>query len=299
MVAQGQTGFLDPKVITSIQGMPLRAKTVVEGFLAGLHRSPFKGWSVEFAEHRQYMPGDDPKTIDWKVFARTERMYVKQYEEENNLSCFILLDASGSMGYGGQGTTKLAYGATLAASLAWLAMKQRDQVGFAAFDSSLREYLPCRGGKGHLRNILRVLESLAATGRTDFEAPLDRVAEMLRRRGMVIVISDFLEPDAPILRAMRHLRFRRHDMLVFQVLDPHEVEFPFEYLSTFEDMETGERVLLAPQEFRKRYRQRFDAFASRLRAQVEAEGMDFAMMTTATPLDQALFSYLAGRRIRV
>jgi len=294
-----KNSFLDPAVISAIRGMPLRAKTVVEGFLSGLHRSTFKGYSVEFAEYRQYMPGDDPKTIDWKLLARTDRYYVKEFEQETNLNCYIFLDTSGSMDYGSTGYTKLEYAATLAASLAHLAVRQRDMVGFAAFDTRLRAYMPAKSTWGHLNAMLTVLERLPARGPTDFQAPLDHLAEIIRRRGIVIVISDFLEDPEPILRAMRHLRFRRHDILVFQVLDPAELEFPFEYLSTFKDMETGEQVMMAPMEFRKKYLNRLNSFLKDLRTDLDKERIDYAMMSTATPLDHALFTFLAERKLRV
>jgi uncharacterized protein (DUF58 family) len=290
--------YLNPDVLASIRNMPLRARTAVEGFLSGLHRSPFKGSSVEFAEYRPYMPGDDPRTIDWKVYARSDRYYVKEFEEESNMNCMVLLDVSGSMGYGSRSYSKLFYGATLAASIGFLAIRQRDAVGFAAFDTALREYLPPRSSRGHLNTILMALERISAGGTTDLRAPLDRIAEIIPRRGMVVVISDFLEEIEPALAALRHFIFKRHNVLVFQLLDPAEIDFPFEFVSSFEDAETHERVIIAPEQYRDIYRKRVAEFTGRLRSAVEGENVEYALLNTAEPLDRALFAFLAERRIK-
>lgn len=292
------SSFISPDVLASIRSLPLRARTAVEGFLSGLHRSPFKGSSVEFAEYRPYMPGDDPGLIDWKLYAKTDRYYVKEFEEESNLNCTILLDVSASMGYGSIGYNKLFYACTLAASLGYLAVRQRDALAFAAFDTTLREYFPARSSRGHLNSILLAMERLTAGGTTDLQAPLDRVAETIRRRGMVIVISDFLEEIEPTLQALRHFLFRGHNVLIFQVLDPAEIEFQFDYVTTFEDSETHERIVLSPSDFRKHYQQRLLEFTTRLREQVEGEAIEYALMNTAEPLDRALSTFLAERRIK-
>lgn len=291
--------YLDPDVLASIRNLPLRARTAVEGFLSGLHRSPFKGSSVEFAEYRPYMPGDDPRTIDWKVFARSDRYFVKEFEEESNMNCMVLLDVSGSMGYGSRSFNKLFYGATLAASIGFLAVRQRDSFGFAAFDSDLREYIPPRASRGHFNTILTAIERISAGGSTDLRAPLDRIAEIIPRRGMVVVISDFLEDYDPLLAALRHFAFKRHNILVFQLLDPAEIDFPFEFVSSFEDAETGEKIILAPDQYRETYRKRVGEFTAGLRAAIEAENIEYALLNTATPLDHALFAFLAERRIKV
>ena len=244
----GELRFLDPSLIARIGSMELRARTVVEGFLAGLHRSPFKGFSVEFAEYRQYLPGDDLSTIDWKVYARSDRYYVKKFEEETNVECHVLLDVSGSMGYGSQGITKLAYGSYLAASLAYLMNRQRDAVGFIAFDDNIVTHLPPSARPGHLRSVLLALDQLSLGTRSNVAKPLHQLADSLVKRGIVVLLSDLLDDPARTIQGLKHLRFRGTDIVVFHLLDHDELTFPYERLTRFRDMETTDEVMAAPLE---------------------------------------------------
>ena len=212
--------FLDPAVIARLGTLELKARTIVEGFLSGLHRSPFKGFSVEFAEYRQYIHGDDLATIDWKVYARSDRYYIKKFEEETNLDCHLMLDVSGSMGYGSKGLTKLEYGSCLAASIAYLMNRQRDAVGLIAFDDRIVDMLPASARPGHLRALLVSLDRLRAGKETDVSKPLHQLADSLGKRGIVVLISDLLDDPEAVLRGLKHVQFRGTDVIVFHVLDP-------------------------------------------------------------------------------
>src|SRR5919107_1219613 len=255
--------FLDPSVIARLGTLELKARTIVEGFLSGLHRSPFKGFSVEFAEYRQYLPGDDLSTIDWKVYARSDRHYVKKFEEETNLNCHVMLDISGSMGYGSRGVTKFEYGQCLAASLSYLMNRQRDAVGLTAFDDRIVTMLPASSRPGHLRTVLLTLDRLALGQKTNVSKPLHQLADSLSKRGMVVLISDLLDDPEQVIRGLKHFQFRGTDVIVFQVLDPHETEFPFERATRFEDMETSEEVMAVPVVVRQAYLQSIGALIDR------------------------------------
>src|SRR5436190_2979887 len=238
--------FLDPAVVARLGTLELKARTIVEGFLSGLHRSPFKGFSVEFAEYRQYMPGDDLSTIDWKVYARSDRYYVKKFEEETNLDCHLMLDVSGSMAYGSHGLSKFEYGACLAASLGYLMNRQRDAVGLMAFDDNIVEMLPASSRPGHLRALLVTLDRLMAGRRTNVSKPLHLLADALTKRGLVVLISDLLDDPAEVIRGLKHFQFRGIDVIVFHVLDPDEIEFPFDRATRFQDLETSEEIMAVP-----------------------------------------------------
>src|SRR6476659_1738525 len=239
--------FLDPAVVMRLGTLELKARTIVEGLLSGLHRSPFKGFSVEFAEYRQYIPGDDLHTIDWKVYARSDRHYIKKFEEETHLDCHLLLDVSGSMGYGSHhGMSKFEYGACLAASLGYLMNRQRDAVGLTAFDETIVAMLPASSRPGHLRSLLVTLERLTTAHQTNVAKPLHHLADALTKRGLVVLISDLLDDTAEIIRGLKHFQFRGIDVIVFHVLDADEIDFPFEGAIRFEDMETREEVMAVP-----------------------------------------------------
>src|SRR4051812_7758295 len=235
--------LLDGAALARLGDLELLAKTVVEGFILGLHRSPYRGFSVEFAEYRPYVPGDDVKRIDWKAYAKTDRHYLKLYEEETNLACHLLVDASGSMGYASGDVTKLAYATRMAACLAYFLMGQRDACGLAVFDTELRSFLPARLRHSHLQRILATLATSGPGGETALHEPLHRCAEAIRRRGMVVLISDMLGELDQLAPALQHLRHAGHEVLVFQVLDGHELEFPFDGLAEFTDLETGEKLV--------------------------------------------------------
>lgn len=290
--------FLDPAVIARIGSMELRARTIVEGFLSGLHRSPYKGFSVEFAEYRQYMRGDDLSTIDWKVYARSDRYYVKKYEEETNLDCHLLLDVSGSMGYGSAGVTKLDYGCYLAASLAYLMTRQRDAVGLIAFDERIVTRLPASARPGHLHALLATLERLAPGRRSEVAKPLHQLAEALTKRSMAVLVSDLLdEPDA-VLGGLKHLRFRGTDVIVFHVLDTAELTFPFTRTSRFVDSETRDEIVVAPAAVRDDYLAKVGALVAGYERELRAAGIDYVLADSSKPLDFALLAYLSTRAKR-
>jgi len=287
--------FLDPAVVARLGTLELRARTVVEGFISGLHRSPFKGFSVEFAEYRQYIHGDDLSTIDWKVYARSDRYYVKKFEEETNLDCQLLIDVSGSMAYGSQGITKFEYAACLAASLGYLMNRQRDGVGLTAFDDRIVAALPASNRPGHLRNLLITLDRLVLGSRTNVSKPLRRLAESMNRRGMVVLISDLLDDSEAIIRGLKHFQYRGSDVLVFQILDPDEIEFPFDRATRFEDLETSEEVMAVPGLVRSHYLKQMSGLIERYRRELGAAGIDYQLLSTKQPLEIALLAYLSTR----
>jgi uncharacterized protein (DUF58 family) len=287
--------FLDPAVVARLGTLELRARTIVEGFLSGLHRSPFKGFSVEFAEYRQYMPGDDLSTMDWKVYARTDRHYIKKFEEETNLDCHLLLDISGSMAYGSRGITKHEYAQCLTASLGYLMNRQRDAVGLVAFDDVVRTALPASSRSGHLRVLLVTLDQLRLGKLTNVSKPLHRLADGLTKRGMVVLISDLLDEPDQVIRALKHFQFRGTDVIVFHVLDPDELEFPFERTTTFEDLETSGEVMAVPTLVRREYLAAMQDLIDRYKSQLGSAGVDYHLLRTDQPLELALMAYLSTR----
>ena len=287
--------FLDPAVVARLGTLELRARTVVEGFISGLHRSPFKGFSVEFAEYRQYIHGDDLSTIDWKVFARSDRYYVKKFEEETNLDCHLMIDVSGSMAYGSRGITKFEYAACLAASLGYLMNRQRDGVGLTAFDDRVVAALPASTRPGHLRHLLITLNRLVLGSRTNVSKPLHQLADSMNRRGMVVLISDLLDEPESIIRGLKHFQYRGSDVIVFQILDPDELEFPFDRATRFEDLETSEEVMAVPGLVRSHYLQQISALIDRYRRELGAAGIDYQLLSTKQPLEIALLAYLSTR----
>jgi uncharacterized protein (DUF58 family) len=291
--------FLDPEILARLGNLELKARTVVEGFLSGLHRSPFKGFSVEFAEYRQYIPGDDLSSIDWKVYARSDRYYVKKFEEETNLDCYLLLDVSASMGYRSGGVTKLEYGSVLAASLAYLMSKQRDAVALTTFDESIVKMLPPSARASHLRSILVTLGQATLGSRTDVSKPLHILADGLGKRGLVIVISDLLDDPARVIDGLRHFRFRGTDVIVFHVMDPDELTFPFQRASRFRDMEVGDELMAVPSVVREQYLQSLNDTLETYKRELGSTGIDYQLLDTSKPLDFALMSYLSTRgRVR-
>jgi uncharacterized protein (DUF58 family) len=287
--------FLDPAVVARLGTLELKARTIVEGFLSGLHRSPFKGFSVEFAEYRQYMPGDDLATIDWKVYARSDRYYVKKFEEETNLDCHIMLDVSGSMAYGSRAMTKFEYGACLAASLAYLMNRQRDAVGLMAFDENIVSLLPAGSRPGHLRAVLVTLDRLRLGRETHMSKPLNQLCDALTKRGMVVLISDLLDDPEVVVRGLKHFQFRGADVIVFQVLDPDEIDFPFDRATRFEDLETDEEIMAVPGVVRAHYLKEIRGLIDRYKRELGAAGIDYMLLPTSTPLEMGLLSYLSTR----
>jgi uncharacterized protein (DUF58 family) len=291
--------FLDPAVIARLGTMELKARTVVEGFLSGLHRSPYKGFSVEFAEYRQYLPGDDLSTLDWKVYARSDRHYVKQYQEETNLECHLLLDVSASMAYrGAAAMSKMEYASVLAGSLAFLMNRQRDAAGLMAFDERIALRLPASARRGHLHSLLIALERLEPGRRSDVPRPLQQLAEALVRRSLVVLISDLLDDPEPIIKGLKHLKSRGNDVIVFQVLDPNELTFPFLGSSRFKDLESADEVTAEPSSIRAAYLQALDSLRLRYERDLRGVGIDYRLLDTSKPLDFALLGYLSARARR-
>jgi uncharacterized protein (DUF58 family) len=297
-MSDDRTRLLDPVFISKLARLDLQARLVVEGFLTGLHRSPYHGFSVEFAEHRQYMPRDPLHHLDWKVLAKSDRKYLKQYQEETNLRAHLLVDTSASMGYSSGGVTKLDYARQLAASLAYLILGQHDAVGLFAFAQGAGEQIPARSAMGHLRPLLLLLDRLTAGGGTDFTASLHTLAERINRRGLVVILSDLLEEPEKVAQAIHHFRHRRHEVLVFHILDPQEVAFDFEREAVYVDVEGGPRVTTRPRELREDYRARIRAWRERLRTICIERRADYMAVTTDVPYDRALLEYL-GKRSRL
>jgi uncharacterized protein (DUF58 family) len=296
MASDPRASLLSPATLARLGTLDLKARTVVEGFLTGLHRSPFKGFSVEFAEYRQYLPGDDLATLDWKVYARTDRHVVKKFEEETNLECHILLDVSASMGYGSAGVTKLEYGAFLAAALAYLMNRQRDAVGLIAFDDAIIKMLPPSARGGQLTSLLVTLERLTLGKQTNVAKPLKDLAEAIRKRGLVVLISDLLDEPGRVLEGLKHFRYRGTEVIVFHVLDPAELKFPFEQAARFRDTETSAEVLAIPAAVREQYLQAINELQERYRRELRLAGIDYVMLDTSVPLESGLMSYLTTRR---
>jgi uncharacterized protein (DUF58 family) len=290
--------YLKPEVVSRIASLELRARMVVEGFITGLHKSPYHGFSVEFAEHRQYMPGDEIRHIDWKVYGRTDRYYIKQYEEETNLKGYVILDASASMAYASQGNiSKFDYAVSLAAALSLLMLKQQDAVGAAVYDTELRTYLPPRSRPSHLHEILKTLTAAQPSKGTGTARALNLMAERIRRRGLVVVLSDFFDDPDQVVSALKHFRHKRNEVIVMQVLDPMERTFNFGTDATFRDMETGEEMVTQPFQIRQAYAQAMEQFTERLKRECREHGIDYVLLDTSVPYDVALVEYLNKRRM--
>src|ERR1035437_9449510 len=291
--------FLDPSVLAGISGLDLVAKTVVDGFVAGLHRSPDFGFSQEFAEYRAYSPGDDLRHVDWNVFARTERAYLKRYRGETNSLLTVLLDASQSMEYASHAVNKMDYARYVAASLFYLAIhNQRDAAGLIVFDDEVRNYIRPSTRQGQLARLLSGLELAEPRARTDFGKPMRHFQEFLRRRGIVLIISDFYESPERIIRTIEPLRFHGNEVVLFHVLDPEEMRPEFREPATLVDLETQERVEITPEYVRDDYRKKFDAHVEALRDKARGSGMDYPLLVTDQPLDHALREYLSIRQGR-
>jgi uncharacterized protein (DUF58 family) len=288
--------FLDPAVVSKLATMELRARLVVEGFVTGLHRSPYKGFSVEFAEHRQYMPGDPLKHLDWKVYAKTDRFYIKEYEEETNLRGYVLLDASASMAYSSGSMSKIEYSRYLSAALIYLMLKQQDSVGLLVFDRDVREFIPPRSNPTQLHLLLSELDRSEASEETDIGVVLHELARRMRRRGLVILISDLLDDPDRIVPGLKHFRHLKHEVIVFHVLDPTEAEFRFDSDATFRDMETGELMTTEASSIRGDYLGAVERWQARLRRECAESRIDYVPVLTSTPYDRALFSYLEKRK---
>lgn len=288
--------FLHPEAIRRISRLDLRARHVVEGFLAGLHRSPYFGQSVEFVQHRQYAWGDDLRYVDWKVWARQDRYYVKQFEEDTNLRCTLVVDVSASMQYGSRGMSKYEYAATVAACLAYLVLRQQDAIGCVAFDQNVRMTVPPRTRRSHLDSILQALDASQPQNKTDLGLILRGLAESLPRRGMVVLISDLLVPREGLVSGLKLLSGRGHDLLVFHVLDDDELDFPFSGPTRFEGLETAEQLPCNPRALREGYLEALRAYLDEVRRGCLSHQADYMLVRTSQPLDAVLVTFLNNRR---
>ena len=289
----GGVRFLDPVVLGRIGNLELLARTVVDGFLTGLHRSPYLGFSLDFAEHRPYMPGDDIRRIDWRLFARTDRHYIKLFEAETNANFVVLLDVSRSMSYGSHSVTKLDYARYLSACLAFFSHRQRDRVGLVTFDHEIVEYVP--PSMKHMDTVLHVLDRVEAGRPGSLSKSFLQVTELLGRKGILVIVSDFYESPDDVISAVGPLRARGHDVIVFHVLDPNELTFPFEEASGFEDMETGEQIPVIPAKLKEEYLRVVSDHLDALRDRLTENRIDYTLLDTSQPLDLALFQYLLAR----
>lgn len=296
MTAVGHATFLDPALLSRIADLPLLARTVVDGFMHGLHRSARKGLSLDFAEHRHYQPGDDLRRIDWKAYARTDRFYVKEYDADTNAGVLFALDVTGSMDYASGAVNKFAYARMLVASLAWLTQRQGDRVGIATFADKLVEMVP--PSTRHLQMLFHVLGRAKPAGEGKLPLAIDRVADVATRPGIVVVVTDCYDEPNAIGRSVDTLRARGHDVIVFHLLDPAEEDFPFEAAAVFEDGESGLRLPLRPDELKERYQTMWRAHRATLEGRFAASGVDYIPLRTDEPLDRALYAYLDYRLAR-
>ena len=294
----GNSSLLDAEMLQQLQFLSIRSRGLVEGAMTGSHRSPFKGLSTEFADHRQYVKGDDLKRLDWKVYARSERHYIKQYEENTNFKVYILVDRSASMRFGSGKVTKFEYACKLAAGLAYVVVKQQDSAGLVLFDKQITDYLPPRGSLMHLRAMLDAMENSEPGNGTDAGSALHGMAEMIQRRGLIILISDLLDEPDSVVKGLVHFRQKRHDVAVLHVLDDAELNFPYSKVSMFRDMETSERLRVSPKDLKDDYSRELTAFIDRYKKACFESNVDYVTINTATPHANFLSSYL-NRRGRV
>ena len=291
--------FLEPQALARVKNLSVIARGVVEGFVSGLHSSPYKGFSVEFAEHREYSAGDDPRYLDYRMLARTDRLYIKQFEEETNMRVQILLDTSGSMGYGLDGrVTKLQYGSYLTAVLAYLMTRQQDCVGLTTFDTAIGLDMPSRCSPRHFHEMMQQLETIRPGERTDVASTLHRLASRFKRRCLIVIISDLYDEPEEVVRALHHFRHRRHEVILFHVFDRAEIEFPFREPTAFHDLETGELIEVDPAYVAATYRQQVQAFIENYRRACAEAQIDYVLTDTSVPYDFMLSRYLAKRKLQ-
>jgi uncharacterized protein (DUF58 family) len=295
IVDRPKNRFIDPKVLIRIQNMELMARTVVEGFVTGLHQSPYLGFSVDFAEFREYHPGDEIRRIDWNVYGRSDKLFVKLYEGETNTAVTIVMDMSGSMNYGSGDVKKGDYAKMLASCLAYFAYHQRDAVGVLVFDEAVRSHIPASRRFGQLHTLLHQIEHAEAAKGTEFRKPLNFLAEVLKRRGIVILISDFYDEPANILAGLKVLKAKGNDIVTFHIMDDFELTFPFADMAQFEDMETQDKLHVIPEYLRTQYLNVVQNHIATLRKEMSAVQIDYTLMNTSKPLDAGLFSYLSAR----
>ncbi len=293
--ASASASAIDPRALMRIKSLQIRARVAVEGFVKGIHRSPYHGFSVEFSEYREYTPGDDTRYIDWKLFARSDRYHVKRFEDETNLRCHLVVDSSRSMGYGSGPYTKGDYARTAAATIAYFLSRQRDAVGLITFDDRITDYLPPRHRPGHLRRLMGILEREPSGKATDLAKPLEEIAATVRKRGLIVLISDLLVPLDTLRTRLGYLRSRGHDVVVLRVLDPAEIDFPFTNPAMFRDSESGRAMNVDPAAARAGYVRRFSAHAAEIARACADQGIELVSLATDRPLELVLFDLLKAR----
>jgi uncharacterized protein (DUF58 family) len=287
--------YLDPLTLAKVRGLELQARLVVEGYLSGMHKSPYHGFSVEFAQHREYVPGDDIKHVDWKVYGRTGRFYLKQYDEETNLVCWLLVDISDSMRYGSKQVTKYDYASMAAASLAYLVLQQSDSIGLVTFDNQVRTFLKPSSQPSNLKEMIRVLNQGSSQAKTNMAPLFHELAERINRRSIIFVISDVFDDVEHVLMGLKHLRHKRHEVVLWHVLDAAELTFPFQETTLFRGLEEYPQLLADPRALRQSYLDQFRQFTDQLAHGCRAQNIDYVQLRTDTRLDVALSSYLAHR----
>jgi uncharacterized protein (DUF58 family) len=293
--------YLSPDTLSHLHGLELKARLIVEGYVSGLHKSPYHGFSIEFAEHREYVPGDDLRYVDWKVFGKSDRYYLKQYEEETNFACYMLLDTSESMLYRSEGTavSKLEYAQYITAALSYIVLQQQDATGLVTYDNAVRQFIRAGSHPSHLKQICHVMESSPAAGDTAMGPIFHDIAERIKKRGLVVIVSDLFDDLESILLGLKHLRHRRHEVLVLQVIDPAEQDFPFVDPTLFKGLEHLPEQLTEPRSLRKAYQREFENFLLEVRRGCRDLHMDYALLRTDHPLDTALRTFLAARSHRL
>ena len=292
---QPSAARVSPESIVRIKNLELRAKVIVEGFMSGLHRSPYHGFSVEFSDYRQYSPGDDPRYLDWKLYARADRYYIKRFEDETNLRCHLLVDLSRSMGFGSLEYTKVEYAKTIAATIAYFLSRQRDAVGLLTFEEEIRDVIPPRFRTGHLRRLMICLERSTSGTATDLELPLQQIAQTVTKRGMIVLISDLLVESEQFKTNISYLRSRGHDVVILRVLDPQEIDFKFDQASMFLDMESGKQIYVEPKSTGVDYKRRFNDHQQAIKEICDGLGVDLFTIRTDQPLEAAMFDFLQAR----
>ena len=288
--------LLDPSFISKLNSLELKARLVVEGFMVGLHKSPYHGFSVEFSEHRAYMQGDNLKDVDWKVFGKTEKYFIKQYEEETNLRSYLFLDTSNSMVYSsGNNISKLDYSLTLAAALSYMIIHQQDAVSLTLYSEKINKFLPPKSSRAYLQEILKQLANAIASDKTNTAGSLNEAAEKIKRRGLVVIISDFFDDINSVLKALKHFRYKNNEVIVFQILDPIEKSFSFGKDAIFKDLETGEELTTQPYQIQKAYREAMGEFVNKIKSECLNSNIDYNLIETSDPYDKALLRYLQKR----
>ena len=299
MPTLAETKYFDPKLFAKIGNLEMIARSVVEGTIAGRHKSPFHGFSVEFAEYREYSPGDDLKHVDWKVMAKTDKLYVKRFEAETNLRSYILIDVSGSMAFGSdEKMTKLDYAGYCAAAMSYLMIRQQDAVGLVAFDRTIRHFLAPRNSTTHLLDILTVLDRMEAREVTQISEAFHVLAERIRRRGLILVFSDFLDDPERVIGGLAHFRHKKHEIILFHVIDPAEQDFPYQDFVEFEDLETQQRLPVQTRLVARNYREKFNAFIQDLQRRCAEHAIEYVPLRTDRPVETALLQYI-GKRMRL